>query len=473
MEDQRYPVCITVTGAMHKEAKILFIISVLWSDKCDITVYRSYKQFKTLHKRLKKVFSQDNPFRRSEKVLPRFRVRSLNQKLTNKTLKSMFGLRFLQNYCDDLLTCESNVVQNAELIDFFSPKSHDLQPDFAQNCVVIMPFGSTEADSGKQTGVGNITQPFVPETYRCVATYETKDIKNRPFKVEEDEMVEVFIKDKGGWWLVENNEKHVAWFPAPYLEKCGEEEEEEEEEKEEVEVDSSSNKSRLFRVVRSYTPEHDDELAVSIGALVQVLQKPKTGWWLVRYRGRTGYVPCLHLQPCSDIPFLTVPGGGMKAARSLEQLRLPQGSSPGASPQASHSQGNLLEIRSAPPSPRLCIWEAKDTYSISLAGSTDDVSLAGSTDDVTLAGSTDDVSLAGSTNDVSLGSSTDDVSLGSGCDVIKPPPPAGSTLPAWAQTTPPRVPPRPFTHEVLTRCSTVTRRAILDSPTTTTSPGDI
>lgn len=60
-------------------------------------------------------------------------VRSLNQKLTNKTLKSMFGLRFLQNYCDDLLTCESNVVQNAEFIDFFSPKSHDLQPDFAQN----------------------------------------------------------------------------------------------------------------------------------------------------------------------------------------------------------------------------------------------------------------------------------------------------------------------------------------------------
>lgn len=61
-----------------------------------------------------------------------------------------------------------------------------------------MPFGSLAADSGKQTSVGKITQPFVPETYRCVATYETKDIKNRPFKVEEDEMVEVFIKDQGG-----------------------------------------------------------------------------------------------------------------------------------------------------------------------------------------------------------------------------------------------------------------------------------
>ncbi|XP_048848332.1 NADPH oxidase organizer 1-like isoform X2 [Brienomyrus brachyistius] len=462
MEEQRYPVGITVTGAMYKDAKNLFIISVLWSDECDITIYRSFKEFKILHKRLKKVFSQDNPFRRSAKVLPRFRVRSLNQKLTNKSLKSMFGLRFLQNYCDELLTCESNVGQNAEFIDFFSPKNHDLQADFAQNCVVILPFGSLEIDSGKQIGVGNITQPFVPETYRCVATYETKDIKNRLFKVEVDEMVEVFIKDKGGWWLVETNDKHVAWFPAPYLEKCGEEEEEDKEEVEEE--DSSSNKNRLFRVVRNYTPEHDDELAVSVGALVQVLQKPKTGWWHVRYHGRTGYVPCLHLQPCSDIPFLTVPGGGMKAARSLEQLRLPQGSSPGASPQVSHSQGNLLEVRSAPPSPRLCVWEAKDLYSVSLGGSTEGVSLGGSTEGVSLDGSTEGVSLDGS---------TEGVSLHSGGDVRKLPPSAGSILPAWAQTTPPRVPPRPFTHEVLTRCCTVTRRAILDSTTTTTSPGSL
>ena len=25
-----------------------------------------------------------------------------------------------------------------------------------------------------------------------------------------------------GWWLVENEEKHLAWFPAPYLEPCEE-----------------------------------------------------------------------------------------------------------------------------------------------------------------------------------------------------------------------------------------------------------
>lgn len=32
-----------------------------------------------------------------------------------------------------------------------------------------------------------------------------------------------------GWWLVESEDKQLAWFPAPYLELCDEEEEEEEE----------------------------------------------------------------------------------------------------------------------------------------------------------------------------------------------------------------------------------------------------
>lgn len=28
--------------------------------------------------------------------------------------------------------------------------------------------------------------------------------------------------DGAGWWLVENEEKRMAWFPAPYLEKLEE-----------------------------------------------------------------------------------------------------------------------------------------------------------------------------------------------------------------------------------------------------------
>lgn len=117
----------------------------------------------------------------------------------------------------------------------------------------------SEEDVKAETGqgsVGNVTQPFVTETYRCVAPYETKDTKNKAFKVAADEKVDVLIKDKAGephsgpgraaerkkdkgersftcvdpagWWLVENEAKRMAWFPAPYLEKLEEDDDEDE-----------------------------------------------------------------------------------------------------------------------------------------------------------------------------------------------------------------------------------------------------
>lgn len=46
--------------------------------------------------------------------------------------------------------------------------------------------------------LGNVTHPFVTQTYRCVAPYETKDTKNRPFKVAADEKLDVLIKDPAG-----------------------------------------------------------------------------------------------------------------------------------------------------------------------------------------------------------------------------------------------------------------------------------
>lgn len=55
----------------------------------------------------------------------------------------------------------------------------------------------TKAEAG-HCSVGNVTQPFITETYRCVAPYETKDTKNKPFKVATDEKVDVLIKDKTG-----------------------------------------------------------------------------------------------------------------------------------------------------------------------------------------------------------------------------------------------------------------------------------
>lgn len=55
-------------------------------------------------------------------------------------------------------------------------------------------------DSTRQPG-GSITNPFVTQSYRCVDAYETKDTKNRPFKVAVDEKLDVLIKDPSGGTL--------------------------------------------------------------------------------------------------------------------------------------------------------------------------------------------------------------------------------------------------------------------------------
>lgn len=115
------------------------------------------------------------------------------------------------------------------MTQFFMPKGHDLQSDFTKNrchshlnflyffklslrtefeCVVsfvflysIVMLLSDDLPDGSDGGKGeltNITHPFVTETYRCVDAFETKDVKNRPFKVVVDEKLDVLIKDPAG-----------------------------------------------------------------------------------------------------------------------------------------------------------------------------------------------------------------------------------------------------------------------------------
>lgn len=62
-----------------------------------------------------------------------------------------------------------------------------------------LPDGSG-GEGGDVSGqhAGSITLPFVTQTYRCVAAYETKDTKNLPFKVAVDEKLDVLIRDPAG-----------------------------------------------------------------------------------------------------------------------------------------------------------------------------------------------------------------------------------------------------------------------------------
>ncbi|XP_053721001.1 NADPH oxidase organizer 1-like [Synchiropus splendidus] len=292
---QRFVVSVRIIGAVIRVTPKLktFMLSVLWSDEAEVIVYRSFGDFKKLHMQLKKKFH--HTIIHKVRTIPKFRGKAWKSSQQRGSKRPVVRMQFLESYCDKLLKCDQSVTQSSEVNQFFTPKDHDLQPDFTKNSIMIMP--SDDQNNGDGSGdvhrrsVGNVTQPFATQIYRCVEAYETKDSKNRPFKVAVDEKLDVLIKDPAGWWFVENQEKRLAWFPAPYLELLGEEEDDD---------DGALSAGGLYRAIRSYSTTKSDEVSVPIGSVVEVLRQSNNGWWLIRFNRKSGYIPAMYLQPYND-----------------------------------------------------------------------------------------------------------------------------------------------------------------------------
>ncbi|XP_040048024.2 NADPH oxidase organizer 1a [Gasterosteus aculeatus] len=352
MEVQRYPISISLIGVLHKQKCKMYMTSVLWSDENEIVVYRTFVDFKKMHKQMKKLFDKMK-MKRSDRLIPKFRDKMGTGNVQKKSpTKSLLRLKLLQRYCNELLSSDPQVSQCPDLIQFFHPNADDLQPDFAKNSAMVLPSDDElRADGAPVTG-GNVTKPFVTETYRCVAVYETKDTKNKPFKVALNEQLDVLIKDKAGWWLVENEDKRMAWFPAPYLEKVKEDDDDDDDEDED-DLDGDCERGLRYTAVKTYKATKDDEITVPIGSVVEVLQKSDNGWWLIRHNTKAGYIPTMYLQPYK-YPHIRMTGNHQARRSSSPQPIMSQSLEVQQSNQLSLSQGNLLQlptIRSSTPKP--------------------------------------------------------------------------------------------------------------------------
>nr|XP_020471588.1 NADPH oxidase organizer 1-like isoform X2 [Monopterus albus] len=271
----------------------MFMMSVMWSDEAEVIIYRSFQDFKEFHGQLKKTFPHLNPFRKNDRVIPKFKGRAMRSSLQQKGSKrSVQRMKFLESYCDELLKCDHTVTLSSAVTHFFMPKDHDLQSDFTKNCIMILQSdGSVEGGEGvTRQHAGSITHPFVTQTYSCVAPFETKDTKNRPFKVAVNEKLDVLIKDPAGWWLVGEEDKCLAWFPAPYLELW-------EGEDDDAGIQLTGD---LYCAVKGYSTKKADEVSVPIGSVVEVLRQSDDGWWLVRFNGKAGYFPSMYLKPYNN-----------------------------------------------------------------------------------------------------------------------------------------------------------------------------
>uniref|UniRef100_A0A8C4W7R6 NADPH oxidase organizer 1 n=1 Tax=Gopherus evgoodei TaxID=1825980 RepID=A0A8C4W7R6_9SAUR len=283
----RYPVDVKAVGLMQCR-KQKYMMAVSWSDRNNLLIYRTFEEFKKFHKVLKRKFPiEGGLLKKSDRSIPN---QSLGQSSADAKLmqrsrnlsRSMERLKLLETYSQELLKADAKVSQSEDVIQFFKAQTQDLDPSFPKNSlspgfrtnqcqtllssIIIMPseMGDGKKDQFKQQNT-SVTQPVVSQNYSCIEAYETKDTKNRPFKVAKKEIVEVLIKDVTGWWLVENKDQQIAWFPAPYLEALS--------------YLQSRNDPFLFLpgtlyyTVRAYKSQKADELSLNVGVVVEVLEK--------------------------------------------------------------------------------------------------------------------------------------------------------------------------------------------------------
>ncbi|XP_026994809.1 NADPH oxidase organizer 1a [Tachysurus fulvidraco] len=468
MEERRVPVSVRLLGVMHKEKSKLYMTSVLWSDQNEIIVYRTLEEFKTLHVQLKKkcASSYSGPFQRSIRIVPKFKAEKVKRGIQKKSYsKSLLRLKPLEEYCTALLNANPSVSQSSELIQFLLPRPEDLKPEFSKNSIMVMPSDESLGRSTDVKSDASVIQPFVTEVYRCIAPYETKDTKNRPFKVEVGETVDVLIKDKAGWWLVENECKCLAWFPAPYLKNA---------EAEDEPADEEVGEATLCVATKSYKSTKMDEISVEIGSVVEAVRKSNDGWWLVRYNCRTGYIPSMYLQPYVNprLQIISTQRGLHSSTLNLAPIHVPASSSlmiPGNELSRSHS--NLLWI----PEDNLIVSDKSKSHSLNVLTDAQHRPPAIKVDSVE---EDRDRSFSDSSeesfSDSASSSSSGSVCVSSPTDTQRcrtPQPnhlnPTDSRMlhsksePSVFQSPrTPKIPPRPQAQEILQRCTTVTRKNV-------------
>ncbi|XP_068886021.1 NADPH oxidase organizer 1 isoform X1 [Aphelocoma coerulescens] len=212
MSCNRYPVDVKAVGFMQCRKEKNYMMFVSWSDQNNILIYRTFEEFKKFHKELKRKFPTESGSLRS---LPRFKGITMQQRKGGKLNRCLEILKLLETYSQELLKTDVKISRGEEVNQFFKAQTQDLDPSFPENSVVIMPSVFRREKNPQPL---SITLPQASESYRCIEAFETKDTKNKPFSVDQKEIVEVLIKDMTGWWLVENADKQIAWFPASYLE---------------------------------------------------------------------------------------------------------------------------------------------------------------------------------------------------------------------------------------------------------------
>ncbi|XP_008580198.1 PREDICTED: NADPH oxidase organizer 1 [Galeopterus variegatus] len=294
MAGSRHPV--SVHGAALVQIKRLqtFAFSVHWSDGSDTLVRRSWDEFRQLQKTLKETFPVEaGLLRRSDRVLPKLPGQAAGswEGVEGRVGSGVAGPLYLP------LTCAAALPSLVIL-----PTPEDPLP---------LPAGSLAIHS------------LEVQSLRCLQPFHTQDTRGRPFHTRTQESLDVLLRHPSGWWLVENKDQQMAWFPAPYLEVSPGQGQEG--------GPSLGSSGPQFCVSCAYESTRRDELSVPAGACVRVLETSDRGWWLCRFGSQEGLLPAVLLRPEGLGALLGGPGfhgGEDRAGETRRSPKPPQATTP-------------------------------------------------------------------------------------------------------------------------------------------------
>lgn len=297
MAGPRHPASVRAAALVQTERLQTFAFSVRWSDNSNTFVRRSWDEFRRLHKTLKETFPVEaGLLQSSDRVLPKLPDTSLLVR-GGRTGRGLTRLQLLETYLQTLLLV-NHVSRAPALTSFFAPQPWDLEPTLPPGSLVILPV-QEEPLPGP---VGSLSiHSLEALSLHCLQPFSTQDTQGRPFHAQAQEALNVLLQHPSGWWLVENEDRQIAWFPAPYLEEVAPGQRQEQGQP----LGSSGSQ---FCASRAYESSQADELSVPAGARVRVLEMSDRGWWLCRFGNRTGLLPSVLLQPDGLGVLLSGPG---------------------------------------------------------------------------------------------------------------------------------------------------------------------
>ncbi|XP_060084602.1 SH3 and PX domain-containing protein 2A-like isoform X2 [Ylistrum balloti] len=252
----------------------VYIIMVTWSDHTTTTLYRRYSRFFDFQNELLDKFPLEagllDPMKRIIPFLPGkiYFGRSHIRDVALKRLKP------INDYCKALIALPEKISHCEDVLDFFDVGPED-----------IAPVNEKPKMKKKNQNIEKISGPKLAEEYVVIGDYTKEDKWDLNLKA--GMVVQVVEKSESGWWFV-TIEDHQGWVPSTYLKR-------KDGLKENTTQRLLPGEEEKFTVTEAFYPSNEDEIALELGTVVDVLEKNLDGWWLVRYLGKEGWAPATYL----------------------------------------------------------------------------------------------------------------------------------------------------------------------------------